>query len=87
MKVYIVGDSGPEHNMIRSVHKTRKGALKEWNRLRLGLLGKARGYLKDDKYDKEMWRRMVKNLSCKNPDKMDNYPHETPYIHEYEVRE
>ena len=30
---------------------------------------------------------MVKSLSCKDPKKMDNYPHETPYIREYKVKE
>ncbi len=31
MKVYIVGDYGPEHNAIKSVHRTKTGALKAWN--------------------------------------------------------
>lgn len=86
MKVYVVGDHGPEHNHIRSIHKTYKGALREWNKLRLELLRKARSFMKKDKFDKEMWKRMIKNLSCRNPKKIDNYPHETPFIEEWEVK-
>ena len=35
----------------------------------------------------EISLRIIKNLKCKDPEKMDNYPHETPYIHEREVEE
>lgn len=89
MKVYIAGDWGPEHNSIAGVHRTYKGAFKEWNRIRKMLLNKARHYLKDEKtsWGKEMYGRMAKNLSCRNPKKIDNYPQETPYIQEYEVKE
>jgi len=94
MKVYIVGDCGPEHNSIRSVHKTYAGALKEWNMLRLELLSEAKSSLKrirkgkkrDDCMSK-IYGRMAKNLQCKDPRKIDNYPHETPYIQEWEVGE
>lgn len=86
MKVYLVGDHGPEHNSIRSIHKTRQGALKAWNELRLELLENAKSFLKEEP-NEEMWQRIVKNLECEEPDKMDNYPHETPYIQEMEVGE
>ncbi|MFZ3077492.1 MAG: hypothetical protein WA139_03495 [Candidatus Aenigmatarchaeota archaeon] len=87
MKVFIVGDDGPEHNSIRSVHNTYEGALKEWNKIRMELLEKAKRYLKSDKFDKEMWQKMVKSLECEDPKKIDNYPHDTPYIREWEVKE
>jgi hypothetical protein len=87
MKVYVVGDCGPEHDSLRSIHKTRKGALKAWNELRLELLGKVKSSLKDEKSGNEMWERIIKNLSCKDPEKIDNYPHETPYVQEYSVEE
>ncbi|MFA4819745.1 MAG: hypothetical protein WC613_02180 [Candidatus Aenigmatarchaeota archaeon] len=87
MKIYIVGDHGPEHNSIHSVHKTREGALKAWNRRRLYLLREARQFLKGSKYGKDMWKEIIKNLSCKDPKKIDNYPQETPYIQEMEVKE
>ncbi|MBS3056788.1 MAG: hypothetical protein J4473_05140 [Candidatus Aenigmarchaeota archaeon] len=47
----------------------------------------AKRFAKGDKYDKEMWHRMIKNLSCRDPKKTDNYPHETPYIQTREVVE
>lgn len=87
MKVYVVGDHGPEHNSIRSIHKTYDGALKTWEVLRLELLEDAKSALKADKHDPEMWQRIVDNLSCQDPEKIDNYPHETPFIKEYEVLE
>ena len=88
MKVYVVGDHGPEHNSISSIHKTYKGALKSWNKLRVTLLSNAKYLIKNsDKWGKEMYERMIKNLSCKDPDKIDNYPHETPYIIEYDLEE
>jgi len=89
MKVYVVGDCGPEHNSIASMHRTYKGAFKEWDRIRRMLLNEAKRYLKGNKtrWGKEMYKRMAKNLSCKNPKKIDNYPQETPYIREYELKE
>ena len=83
MKVYIVGDCGAEHNSVYTLHKTYEGALKAWNKLRLELLESAKSHLKNDKAaDKEMWQRIVNNLSCKDPKEIDNHPHETPYIRE-----
>jgi len=89
MKVYLVGDRGPEHNSIRSIHRTRDGAFKAWNELRLELLREAKAYLKNasNGFGKEMYERIVKNLSRKDPKKIDNYPHETPYIHECDLQE
>jgi hypothetical protein len=88
MKVYIVGDRGPEHNSVLSIHKNYRGALNAWNKLRLNLLNKAKKFLKNsDKLDKDMYDEMVRNLSCKDPKKIDNYPQETPYISEYKLEE
>ena len=39
------------------------------------------------KYGKDMWKEIIKNLSCKYPKKIDNYPQETPYIQEMKVEE
>jgi len=90
MKVYIVGDSGPEHNMVISIHETYGGAFKLWNARRLELLKEARSSLrrnrKHGKSSCEMYERMVKSLSCKDPEKIDNFPHDTPYIEEKELR-
>ena len=86
MKIYIVGDSGPEHNSIFSIHETYKGALKSWNKLRIDLLNKAKYSLKKNhKWSRDMYMEMIKNLSCTDPEKIDNYPQETPYIREYKL--
>ncbi len=69
MKVFIVGEYGPEHNLIISIHKTRKGAFRAWNNHRLHLLHSAKQSLKDEKYDKKM---------------KDLYS-DTPYIREYDI--
>ena len=115
-KVYIVGHHGPEHNEIRSIHKTYEMALKEWNELRLELLDDGKHGLQSSKEDAKRrvetgkWQDdkpleqdsidyfkkiaeegedisidIVKNLSCEDPEKISNFPHETPYIEEREV--
>jgi hypothetical protein len=88
MKVYVVGDNGPEHNSIHSIHRTYKGAFKEWDKLRKELLASVKESLKrTDKFGKGMYSGMIKNLSCKDPKKIDNFPHETPYIIDYDLEE
>ena len=84
--VYLVGDHGPEHNSIHSIHKTYKEARKAWNNLRLDLLEEMESFLKKDQTN-EMWQCIVKNLSCEDPENIDNYPQETPYIKKYIVEE
>ena len=32
------------------------------------------------RHGSEMYRRMIKNLKETNPDKLDNYPHDEPFI-------
>ncbi|MCK4555741.1 MAG: hypothetical protein KAT83_03980, partial [Candidatus Aenigmarchaeota archaeon] len=84
----LIGDNGPEHDSVRSIHKTRAGALKAWNELRLELLEDAKEFLKNETCTlKELWLKMIKNLECEDPDTIDNYPHETPYIQEWDVEE
>ncbi|MBI5061209.1 MAG: hypothetical protein HZB67_02750 [Candidatus Aenigmarchaeota archaeon] len=85
MKVYLVGDYGPEHNSVKSVHITKTGALKAWNKHRLNLLHEAKQSLKRSKQGKDMWKEMIRNLSCKDPKKIDNGAWETPYIMEMDV--
>lgn len=86
IKVYVVGDSGPEHNSIKSIHKTYEGALKAWDRVRIDLLENAKYFLKKYKND-EMWQRIVNNLSREDPEKINNSPHETPYILKRDLEE
>ena len=49
--VYLVGDNGPEHNFVSSVHKSYVGAFKAWNKIRLELLEEAKHGLKFSKED------------------------------------
>ena len=84
IKVYVVGHSGPEHNSIQSIHKTYEGALKAWDKVRIDLLENAKYFFEKYKND-EMWQRIVNNLSCEDPEKINNSPHETPYIREWDL--
>jgi len=86
MKVYIVGEDGEDHNYIISVHKTYDGAFKAWDSARKDLLERAR-HSDSGGTSKHLQNDMIKNLSCTDPDKIDNYPHATPYIQEYELEE
>lgn len=90
-EVYVVGDSGPEHNTISSIHRTYNGAFVAWDKHRKELQRHAKEILSNSvnscSSTKEMYERIVKSLSCKDPKKIDNYPHETPYIQEYEVND
>ena len=89
--VFVVGVSDAESTHIVSIHKTYEGALKAWNKEREGYIKVYRrikfyyvshGY--SHSYD-DSYNRLIKNLQCEDPIKIDNYPHETPYIEEYEV--
>lgn len=91
-EIFIVGHDGPEHNHIESLHQTQEGALKAWNDLRLELIKDAEVMLEFCKEDgknfgTEIYSDMIKKLRCDNPDEIDNYPHETPYIQKWEVKE
>lgn len=87
-KIYLVGEWDPESEFVESVHTTHQGALKAWEKIRRMRLRQARAHLKQcDKWGKEMYREMVENLSCKNPEKINNDPWETPYIKEIKLEE
>ena len=104
-KVWLVGDCGPEHDRVVSVHRTYAGALKAFQEHRIGLLNQAKDHLAwaEEQRLKEpaataekeegrswldsMWQEMVERLSEEDPEKIDNFPHETPYIREMEVLE
>lgn len=87
MKIYIVGDYGPEHYTIKSVHKTYGGALKAWNKHRIHLLESAKDMMKRSPEDKKLYAQEVKVLSCKDPDKlkMAGFCCETPFLEEKTV--
>ncbi len=92
MKVYVVGYHEAEGGSVISIHKNHVGALDAWNKLREELYKEAKSHLKKsilekDKCGCEIYGNVVKNLSCKDPDNINNYPFETPYIKKYDVEE
>jgi len=84
VKIYLVTVGDAEGSYTESAHRTYKGALKKWNRVRLRLIRSCKRLLKSHEKEygwvEEMYQRMIKNLSCTDPKRVDNYPHETPRI-------
>jgi hypothetical protein len=86
MFLYLVGDCGPEHNSLHSIHLTYKGAVRSFNKLRYDLIDDAVRMFDyslidcDDSYGVEMYSIIIQNLSEMDPIKIDNYPQDTPYI-------
>ena len=118
MKVYIVGDCGPEHDSVIGIYANKEKALIAFHEHRLSLLANAKRGLESSKKDAkdrvakgfwfdgekisdesmvhfkreaefgdDMYLEMIKNLSEEDPEKMNNYPQETPYLREQEVIE
>jgi len=87
MKICIVGDYGPEHYTIKSIHRTYKGALKAWEDHRIRLLDSAKYMMKNSPEDKKLYAREVKVLSCKDPEKMKRagFCCEKPFLEEKKV--
>ncbi len=92
MNVFVVGISDAEANIIVSIHKTYEGALKIWNKERKELIklhkkmkfiSVSHGY--SHEYDNG-YNRNIENLSCEDPKTIDNYPLDTPYITEFELK-
>lgn len=90
MKIYIVGVRDVEDCNDVYACKSKKTAVKRWNELRLEVIDNIKTSMKRTKDDSSyvlMCQRMLINLSETDPSKLDNYPHEEPYIHEMEVEE
>jgi len=90
MKVYLVGTRDAESNRVEYVCSSRETSFKKWEDLRQELIGRAKEMLEYDRKEKcesgvQMQERILKNLSEPNPELMDNYPQEEPYIREMEV--
>jgi len=90
--VYVVTISDCEATEIVSIHQTMEGALTAWNEARLSLIEGFRGMLdyceKDNSFDGgEMYKRMICCLEETRPEKINNYPHEAPYITGYDLEE
>jgi hypothetical protein len=89
-KVWLVGTSDCEGASIRYVCKFKEKALERWEELRLELIkGANEGleFCKREGYSIETEERILLNLAEINPEKMDNYPQERPFIDEMELDE
>jgi hypothetical protein len=89
-EVFVVTISDAESTMIVSIHETYEGAYNSWNKERIDIINgleKVVGALQRKEHynwqKDEMYTRMFKNLSCEDPVKIDNHPHETPEILTY----
>ena len=85
MRVYLVGSSDVESCDIRYVCLSKETALKRWEQIRQELIERNIEVWKG--YDNEMYARIDKNLQETDPEKMDNWPHEEPFIQEMETEE
>ena len=93
MKIYLVGDEGPEHCNVIKVFFKYENALAFFQEHRKDIL-KQMAELKEywQKEDPRRWAidmydEMITKLSDENPRTIDNYPHETPFIREMELSE
>ena len=80
-KIFLVGIKSADESGIYRACKTGKTALKRWNDLRVKL------YLDNERTwegypEVEIYQRIKRNLSETDPEKMDNYPHDEPFIQE-----
>ena len=85
MKVYLVGSSDVESCDIRYVCLSKETALKRWEEIRQELIERNTEVWKD--YDNEMYARINKDLQETDPEKMDNYPQEEPFIREMDIED
>jgi len=86
MKVYLVGSNDCEFTITQYVCLLKETALKRWEEIRQELIERASDIL--EKYpEDETELKILKNLSETNPEKMNNYPQEEPFIQEMETEE
>jgi len=85
MKVYLVGSKDVEFTDTRYVCLSKETALKRWEEIRQELIERNIEVWKD--YDNEMYARIDKNLQETDPEKMNNWPQERPFIIEMETEE
>ena len=86
MKVYLVGSHDCESTDTRYVCLTKATALKRWEEIRQELIERNKELLEEYPED-VVSLRIRDNLKETDPEKMDNYPQEEPFISEYEVEE
>lgn len=90
MKVYIVGISEIEGSSIRSIHKTKEGAIKKLFLIRDDLVENWKHLdqlNKRDNFEIDIYERMIKEISNDNYEEWFNseFIFETPFLREYEV--
>ncbi|MFA5247970.1 MAG: hypothetical protein WCX79_00895 [Candidatus Paceibacterota bacterium] len=86
MKVYLVGTKDCEETNTRYICIFKNTALKLWEELRQELIERANNILEKYSNDKTELRNL-ENLSEIDPEKMDNYPQEEPFIQEMETED
>jgi hypothetical protein len=91
MKVWLVGTNDVEMTYVQHVCLSEKTALKRWEELRQTLIKEYQNqivYMREKRDEgTELYERMIKNLSVSDPKKLDNYPHDEPFIDEMECEE
>ena len=86
MKIYIVGSCDCESTDTRYACLTKATALKRWEEIRQELIERNKELLEEYSED-VVCLRIRDNLKETDPEKMDNYPQERPFIHEMETEE
>ena len=90
MKIYLVGVSDCEGNMVVALCSTLKIAKRELFKERDRLIKEFQKFLEYEKklgLDGNMYQDMIKSLSGNNYKEWDNYPHECPYIRKMTLME
>ena len=85
MKIYLVGISDCESTTTLRVCLSKETALKRWEEIRQELIVRNKELW--ELHDHAMYARQHKNLQETDPDKMNNYPQDEPFIHEMETEE
>ena len=90
VKVYLVGTRDAESNHVEYVCISKITAEKRWEEIRQELIFKAKEMLEIERADKceggvQIQERILLNLSEPNPELMNNYPQDEPFIREMET--
>lgn len=92
IKVWVVGIRDVESNTILHVCSSKEKALERWDKIRKEIIEQTEDNLKYHKSKSdipdhyiEMLERCISNLQVTDPLKMDNFPHDEPFMHEMEL--
>jgi hypothetical protein len=92
MNVWIVGICNAETSVPEHICQSKETALKRWDETRLEIikdceedLASYNAYKGSNKSTINIYERMLKNLQETDPDKMDNFPQDEPYMMEMEL--